>query len=205
MTGLLAIGLANALTALVAALVVSIVARFLERPALVHAMWLLVLLELLAPPVFEIDMLPGALRAVPSVATFVVADAGAPTGAETPAGARATVAPERVATPPAGVETDLLGWAIAAWLAGAAVVIGLALVRVVRLHRRLRGPARAPRRLRRRLDRLAREMGLGRPPALRIVRSHLSPCVWLRPGGSELLFPAALLGRLTPRETDALL
>src|SRR5262249_49828023 len=53
MSTLLAIGLANAACAAALALVAWLAGRLRCRPALVHALWLLVLLKLLTPPLFR--------------------------------------------------------------------------------------------------------------------------------------------------------
>lgn len=48
----------NAVVATVLAVPIALVARRLRRPALLHALWLLVLLRLIAPPVFEFGLVP---------------------------------------------------------------------------------------------------------------------------------------------------
>src|SRR4051812_44925174 len=54
MSTLLAIGLANALAAAVLALPALLISRSRRRPALAHALWLLVLLKLVTPPLFNV-------------------------------------------------------------------------------------------------------------------------------------------------------
>jgi beta-lactamase regulating signal transducer with metallopeptidase domain len=54
MTAMLQIGLANALIATLLAIVISGVTRFARQPALVHALWLLVLIKLVTPPLVTI-------------------------------------------------------------------------------------------------------------------------------------------------------
>src|SRR4051794_7887661 len=54
---LLNLGLANALSATVLAILVAALARLLaSRPAVLHCLWFLVLLKLLTPPLFEIPL-----------------------------------------------------------------------------------------------------------------------------------------------------
>ena len=57
METLLNLGLANALSATVLAILVAALARLLaRRPAVLHCLWFLVLLKLLTPPLFEIPL-----------------------------------------------------------------------------------------------------------------------------------------------------
>ena len=53
MDTLLALGLANAACAAVLAVPAYLVSRYGKRPALAHALWLLVLLKLVTPPVLR--------------------------------------------------------------------------------------------------------------------------------------------------------
>jgi len=52
----LEIGLSNAVVAIPLALLAAVVSRLCRRPALAHAMWLLVLLKLVAPPLYRVPM-----------------------------------------------------------------------------------------------------------------------------------------------------
>lgn len=64
MSALLQIGLVNAAVATVLACLAAVIGRKVRRPALVHALWLVVLMKLVTPPVFELPIipLPEALR-----------------------------------------------------------------------------------------------------------------------------------------------
>src|SRR5262245_33445156 len=75
MSTLLAIGLANALAAAVLALPAVLVSRSRRRPALAHALWLLVLLKLVTPPLFNVNLpwLPAEPEAKQAEAKPVVA------------------------------------------------------------------------------------------------------------------------------------
>src|SRR6516165_10864558 len=70
-------GLSNAVAATVLALVVACLARPLaRRPAILHCLWLLVLLKLVTPPLYEVPISwPDTLTA--STATHVEAEPGA--------------------------------------------------------------------------------------------------------------------------------
>ena len=67
MYSLIEIGIVNALTAAALALVLLLVGRYVRRPAVLHAMWILVLLKLVTPPLVEI---PFGLR-VENIASLV--------------------------------------------------------------------------------------------------------------------------------------
>ena len=54
MAALLQIGLVNAAIATVLALVVALIGRKVRRPALMHALWIVILANLVMPPVFEV-------------------------------------------------------------------------------------------------------------------------------------------------------
>ena len=53
---LLHVGASNAAAAVVLALLVAGLGLFIRRPALMHALWLLVPLKLLAPPLYSVDL-----------------------------------------------------------------------------------------------------------------------------------------------------
>jgi len=59
MQSLLAVVAAKAVIATLLAVIAALGARFLRRPAIVHTLWLIVLLELLGPPIFRVAILPG--------------------------------------------------------------------------------------------------------------------------------------------------
>jgi len=202
--GLLTILAINASTAALLALVVAAVSRYVGRPAVTHALWLLVLLELLVPPLVEIAVLPRseppagesapmASRVVPSAAPIPVLDASASVERGTSSKSGAQARP---------TASTLIG---AAWLLGVIAVVGLAAIRLRRFRRLIAGAATAPPGLQQRLDRLVRRMGLRRRPDLRLVPGRVSPLLLHRPGRLELLIPTALLPRLNAAELDALL
>src|SRR5262245_51575056 len=58
MESLLTVGLVNVVLAALLALVVLVLSRVFRRPALLHALWLLVLLNFLAPPLVPLPVLP---------------------------------------------------------------------------------------------------------------------------------------------------
>ena len=59
MERLLEIALINAASVTLLVLAVTLVGRFVKRPAVMHALWLLVLIKLVTPPLFEVATFPG--------------------------------------------------------------------------------------------------------------------------------------------------
>src|SRR5216683_5722208 len=66
-------GLSNALAATILAVLVASVAHFCRRPALVHSLWLLVLLRLIMPPVFAVGIPWPNLAATPNTQGIALA------------------------------------------------------------------------------------------------------------------------------------
>src|SRR5262245_50673666 len=74
MHSLLLIGLANVVVAAALAVIVLLVSRICRRPALVHGLWVLVLLKLLSPPLVPLPVLPEPSRPVTEVPAPVEPD-----------------------------------------------------------------------------------------------------------------------------------
>ena len=194
MTALLTIVAIKAGIATLLALAVALVARRLKNPALLHAAWVLVLLELVAPPLFEVGVLP-AIEPAPAPAPLVF---------ELPTDPATLLASASLSRPPGLHLSHVL---VALWLAGAAALAGLAILRARRFSRLLRDLETdlPPAGLEATAQRLARRLGLKRCPRLRVIPAPISPMLRPRRGRLELLFPEALLTRLTARETETLL
>ena len=199
MSGLVAVGLTNAASATLLALVAAAASRIVRRPALVHGLWLLVLLDLLTPPVLVVGVLPALDLAQP--ARQIVAAADDAVSLEAPA----LDLPEREAAPRVPAVPSFRQLAGAAWVVGAAALLLLALVRGLRFERLLGRGAIAPAPILARAEALARALGLRRSPVVRLVPARVPPLLWFRPGRMEIVFPAALVERLAPAELDALL
>jgi beta-lactamase regulating signal transducer with metallopeptidase domain len=197
MNDLMDIGLTNAASALILALAALLIAPRLRRPQLVHALWLVVLLDLLTPPIVRIGILPRIAQA-PSIAA---ASATVPL----PSGATLRVlAPDldRTATTTAAAFPRAL-WI--GWAGGAGLVLLLALVRALRFRQLLARATPAPPELTLRAERLARRIGLARAPRIRLVPAPISPLLRPRLGRAEVLFPRDLAAGLSDRECDAIL
>ena len=223
--------LTNAATAAVVAAVALVASRFVRRPALAHALWLLALVKLVTPPLVPLPLLP-AWDFVPTLSaarspTFVrmASDTHALPGAGTAAAARvAHVRPSGAAPFLAETGTAVeaartaraepgrlpAAWPLrllAAWVLGigAVGVLSLAALRFVRFRRMLAYGEPAPAALEARAARIAAELGLRRVPPVLVVAARIPPMLWPEPSGPLLLLPRDLLRELSVPECDALL
>lgn len=191
----------NSLTAGLLAVLAAILARWIRRPAILHALWLLVLLKLVTPPVVPVEALP-----------VLDAGAGRPASAATGVAVALEDAGRSVAPPPPAVERKTLAdqttigrVAGGAWIGGSLLLVGLVVVRYARFRRLIADSVPAPPPLRRRTEWLAERMGLRRCPTVRLVGGRLPPLLWWRPGPGVLFLPDGLLRRLDGAELDALI
>jgi TonB family protein len=189
METLLTFGLSNALTAAVLAVVAAGIARITRRPALWYALWLVVLLRLLAPPIFAVDLV------IPELGR----DAALP-GAAAVSVSGGTVSLER-----SGVSLSPVTLIAAIWAAGAMVVIGFSIAQSNQLRQILVAGKRAPAKIGDRVTDLARRLGLRRAPPTIVVEDRVPPMLWAFLGSVRLILPTELLTRLDTNQTDTLL
>ena len=209
---LLHMALTNALTAAALAVVVAAVTFPLrrKRPAAVHALWLLVLLKLLTPPLWS---LPVSLP----VAASPTAPAPAPTRTLTLADLpedvefvfESTPAQEPAPAPAAnpsvnGVQVATTA-ALSLWAAGSVACVALLLVRSVRFRRLLRHASPVPADVRFRAARLARQLGLRKLPSVEFIPGAVCPMLWSFAGRARLLLPEQLWARLDDAQRDTLI
>ncbi|MES2789909.1 MAG: M56 family metallopeptidase [Planctomycetota bacterium] len=226
MISLVETGLMNALLAVVLALPVLALGRFWHRPALVHAFWILVLVKLVAPPLYFVPVqwrLPSAqssqiVRRV--VAPADVAQSGQFSKGQVQ-GQQGPVLPtaSRSADTARGIRRNLQStWTIDYWsVAGTAlrflrqlILPGLCLWlcgslcwftwqgwQIVRFTQVFLKYARlGPRALQKLTHRLAGPMGLSHAPEVWLLPAVVSPMLWSVGGKSRILFPTDLLNRL---------
>jgi beta-lactamase regulating signal transducer with metallopeptidase domain len=226
MGALFEIGLVNAGTALVLAVLVAGFTHVCRRPALVHCLWILVLLKLLTPPVVPVAVpwpRPPAVEtagpAAPTPAdadapgevstgweemtvdTFVVTDAER----DEESSPSPTASSDPVDSPAA---VSWTAWRPAAewiWLVGSMGWLAWTACRLARSRRLLAYARPAPARLQERVNGLAWRLGLRRPPPVYLVPGAVSPMVWAPGTRPCLLFPRRLLDRLGPDQQAALL
>jgi beta-lactamase regulating signal transducer with metallopeptidase domain len=205
--------ISNLLVASVLGLVAWRVSRRGRHPALAHALWVLVLVKLVTPPVVDLPVLPQGMDPAALVGALEEgwhsrALNGEPAGAAvtepvllaeaTSAGAphaKATLSPVVV----------FVGALAGAWALGALV----SLVRTCSQRRRLGAlfaqAAAPPESTRRRAQELAGRLGLTSAPPVRVVGASISPLLWSGAGRARIVLPAELLDDLPSSQLDALL
>jgi beta-lactamase regulating signal transducer with metallopeptidase domain len=224
---LLSTAVSNAVAATVLALMAVIVGAVYRRPALVHGLWLLVLLKLVTPPLLLIPVAWPTAAELPSPEIASVREeptvAPPPVAEEPRAGEWGYVSAPRESTAP-DIEdppsVDALGaltqprspepplWPQLlriVWAVGALAWFFLALERLHRFRRLLRFARPAPAALQERTRRLAHSLGLKRCPRVRLLPGRIAPMLWAIGGPSRLLVPADLLNMLSDEQLDTLL
>lgn len=219
MTAVLGWGLTNAAMALVLALPAYASAR-LRRPAITHALWLLVLLRLVAPPMWHVA-LPSL--SAPSAETSTIPETPLDLPPQQPAGvdddalpatgvveSAVTPVPTLVIDAPPAATPASLAWnwpmaIVTVWGTGAVICVGLAIGRIVRFRRILTLTQPAPNDWRRLAAPIAERMGLRSAPEIRLVPGAVAPLLWAGFGKPALLIPAALADRLDDVRRSALL
>jgi len=189
MEHLLLISVSNAVTATILAVGVALLSWKIRRPAVLHLLWLLVLLRLLAPPLLDFGVLPAAdstagvgslaLRPVPADATL----AGAPTSAMQP----------------------VVLVALSLWFPGSLLIAALIVVRTRRFRRILASGQPPHADLEARVERMADRIGCARLPRVLVVDRQISPMIWSAIAGPVLVLPRGLLDRLSPLQLDTII
>jgi beta-lactamase regulating signal transducer with metallopeptidase domain len=224
---LLNLGLANALSATVLAILVAALARLLaSRPAVLHCLWFLVLLKLLTPPLFEIPLLrhdagvsvenrlPVSLdpltAARPQESEVFVVEALADDGPATLALTSAPWAPgeteiDGASLPQVDWFSVLLPWLGLAWMSGTAATLALAALRILRFHRLLAAAQPACQELQEQTHELAARMGLKRTPRVFWIEARLTPMLWAVACRPRLIIPKELWQSLDQDQQSMLL
>jgi len=233
MAGVIEILLTNVLVASALALVIGLLALRLKRPALLHSLWILVLLKLVTPPVVSVGVLPAknarfeaasaiedaiedgetvSAGARPRESSPVAPGNAVPRSIELASGAaaeptavgRRAEVPAAPAAPAASVVFAFV--VLVGWLAGSLLVLLVALVRAARFHRLLARGKPAPAAMQGRARRLAACLGLSGCPAVHLVPGRVSPLVWALPfTRPRLVVPSGMLEQLSRDELESLL
>jgi beta-lactamase regulating signal transducer with metallopeptidase domain len=201
----------NTLAALVLACFVYVLSKLWRQPPIVHALWLLVLLRLLAPPVLPVGYArPSLLKVLVRPVPLLVASA--PSGRRAPPDVSGIADPElnqqaekisaSGATPTELASSlgsywrrsrGVLPWL---WLAGAGLCALLAVSRIVRFERSLKDTLPAPDRLQALAHEIARKLGIRRPPEVRCVEFARVPFLWSAGLHPVIVMPLRLAGRI---------
>jgi beta-lactamase regulating signal transducer with metallopeptidase domain len=201
--------LGNAAVAAVVALLVLAIGCVCHSPAVRHGAWILVLLKLVTPPLFDVPLyvlpaswdIPPAESAPPAsrVFLFVVCT---PDSRDSPADGAARESRGWGD----GIQEAKAGWClVAVWLSGAAVWFIWQGRRIVRFRRRVGRAENADPQVVVATRRIASALGVTFPPAVKVATGIGSPMLWGWGRGTVVLFPRELLAQLAPEARDTLL
>ena len=166
-------------------------------PVARHALWVLVLVKFITPPIVEWPWAapdPFSLAAIDSRAietpdASIEISAPLKDDATVSDSARPVVVSDQSGTASAPAAPSVLPWLLRLWVAGSLVILAVEGVRLVRVRRRVRSmPAEHP--IARRVQALATQLEL-RPVPVDLVSGISSPVVWGL-GRPRLLWPATL-------------
>ena len=210
----------NTLVVLVLALFVHGLTRLWRHPPVAHALWLLLLLKLVAPPVMHVEW--SALRGPDSMPTNgpINADVSPIDGLKaessihfldrSPAIAAAAAAATSVNERSLSTRVlqtwnrggPLVFWF---WLAGAVVCALVAGTRIVRFERLLRNTLPAPERLHQLTLEIAGKLGIRQMPELRYVNCALTPLLWCAGHRPTIVLPMGLFRELDEQQAALIL
>ena len=213
MATLWGIGLANALVVAVVAPLAFVVARAAKRPAWTHAVWVIVLLKLVTPPIASWSVtrtwVPRAetVAAAPRAVGLTEVNVKRPSRRVAKARAEVVeVVTEPVAAPINATRSVSLQVVLGmAWLAGSGLWVIVAAWRIARFIRAIRRADDAPAELVEIVEELSGQIGLARSPRVVMAPVRVAPMVWALGGRPCLLVPEALWGRLDREQRAAML
>ena len=228
METLLHAGLSNAVSATFLALLVACLGRVLaRRPAILHCLWLLVLLKLVTPPLYQIP--------IPWPESLASREESAPTGADiqllqvdlaslgqpvewSELQANALELEEAPAeTDPALIARAAIAGAFwwltlhwvpvlaALWLGGTLATAVISIRRILRFQLVLREATPGSEELQSWVDDLSARLGIARPPQVWWIRGKLSPMLWALGACPRLIIPIELWKGLDERQRGTLL
>jgi beta-lactamase regulating signal transducer with metallopeptidase domain len=221
----LRVGLGNAVVAgLLAAAAASVGVFARRRPALRHGLWLLVLLKLVTPPLWQVPVTwiskPDPDRVAPvraPVETVPVVEPVGPVvetaergpardGEAVMASAAVVAEPEPVlAESPARLRLPWTMWVLAAWGSGSVLTFAVAAWRVRRFQSLLALAEPAEEATRIEVVALARRLALRVAPEVWQVPAAVSPMLWALGSRPRLILPLELWRRLSAKQRTTLL
>ena len=214
MSSLLQIGLSNALTAGLLALILLPLARLLGRAALTHAICVLILLKLLTPPILNVPVSIPSFDADAAQSrapqTIVIAEPTDPVAEEEAEPAQAIAPAEHgsVEDAPQPPRSSFHFWPaviVVPWLAGSALCLILIGRRVRSLRRVIRLGTAAPLEVQRQAEELACRLGLRRVPPITFIPGTAPPMMLALFARPRLLIPSRFWDRLDLRQRQTLL
>lgn len=204
-------GISNATIACLLAIVAYSVGVYANRPKLTHLLWVLVLVKLVTPPIFN---LPLSLIAAPPefVATEFASD-------KEPQGAtvafvdqvhhasemeRGNLAASEVVS--ASFWNTTKPWLGVAWLLGTISVLLISIARIVRFHLLLKRSAQQnERKLLTVGERLAQQLGLRKMPTIMTTTANISPMVWWVGGDVKIVLPQSVMDKMSDEQCRLIL
>jgi beta-lactamase regulating signal transducer with metallopeptidase domain len=220
MNAWLSMALSNAAIATLLAIAVAGVTRVWRKPPVAHALWLLVLVKLMTPPLLG---LPVAIGVEPAEMVDPGMAASEQSLAQPPLGVAAAADVPRqqvIVVTDAEAQSDGInrwwpkiaklasGWRgaiLGAWSVGTAAWVALCVVRIARFNRLVRALPSAGDVLQSEMAILATRLGLRRWPELRLAEGAISPLVWAVGRGAVIVLPRPLVDSLPPEGQRALL
>lgn len=209
--------LANSIAATVLSVVVLLIARWWQpAPAVMHGLWLVVVLKLVTPPLFEVPLdlswLPSltsstnlAAAADPFVAPLPSATSVTNSLASTPAEQRPALAANDVVTRHTPIATTTAAsspW-LWAWLASSSLLLLATARRTLRTHKVKRAFGPVPIQLRLEIRELAERVGVA-VPQLCDDPQTAAPYIWTI-GRTRLVLPVELLQSCSKKGREAVI
>jgi beta-lactamase regulating signal transducer with metallopeptidase domain len=219
--------LGNAAVAIALALI-ALVAMRLGRPAVAHVLWLLVIVKLLTPPLWRVEVIADDARLDAREAVIVI-EAGTADGTTSPEFTHttaATVAESPVTrvtprqTPPAAhavpvsplfspaprVTTLCVPCLLAGvWTVGSFAWATITLIRIARFRRLLRASRPAAGDLSDEVAGVAARIGVRRVPELRLVDAAISPMLFFLGRRVQLVLPERLIEQMSRGQREGVI
>ena len=202
----------NAVVAALLAIGAGLLGRIWKHPAALHALWVVVLLKLFAPPLVTAE-LPAAFASAPSPARTDLRQeapelpshegATPPVAARTnPRGAiavdgRPGILPDRPAETGGHGPWSLSTVLAAGWICGACCTAAAYAARVRRFAGLIRDCEAAPPHIHAMAAQFSSRLGLRRAPDVRMTSHHLPPLVWSIGLSRRVILPSGLFARLS--------
>lgn len=211
----------NTLFAALLAGMVWLAGRVLQRrPALIHALWILVLLKLVTPPLFDASAYFStdyfsadsfsAGDAPVVISKRAVSQESEPIAIEEDLSESIALMESQLRrAQEAKIAHESRAWwptvLIAAWVVGSFGFLSLAIYRAVRFSWLLRSAELADGKLIEIAQAQADRLGLRCLPAIKVVTAVISPLVWQTPLGTSVILPQKLVNELGPDQLRLLL
>ncbi|MCE9534322.1 MAG: hypothetical protein K8T89_24850 [Planctomycetes bacterium] len=222
----------NAAAATLLAGIVLALSLVIRRPAVRNALWLIVLVRLLMPPIWSVPVwtteapavaktpdLPPAPLVLPradsapftNVSEFSEPEALARANPALASASGSDPMPQQL-SPRAEVNSwnleSFVPWLFAIWMSGVLLIGSLAIRRVRRFQHGLRDAIQAPEEIQFQASELAQRMGLKQAPCVWLVPGRVPPMLWmpgLRIANARLILPLELFFQLDAEQRGALI